>query len=135
MTRDKLIRTGIDIFKFLAVGLPAFIVAIPLNILLVKAGVWKPASYALVMLAQTTINFFLCRIFVFKPSESKPIYRQYLEFMGAVAVFRGVDWLLYTVLVSMTNINYILIQCCNVVIFSIAKFFFSKKAIEGPETT
>lgn len=133
MNKTKFIRTGIDLFKFLAVGLPSFLVAIPLNIVLVETcGLWKPASYAIVLVAQTTVNFFLCRRFVFKPSRHKPIHRQYLEFMGAVAVFRGMDWGLYSILVKTTDINYILIQCVNVVIFSIAKFFFSKKAIEGP---
>ena len=133
MNKAKVLRTGIDIFKFLAVGLPSFIIAIPLNILLVeKYGFWKPVSYAIVLVAQTTVNFFLCRRFVFKPSEHKPIRQQYLEFMGAVAVFRGMDWGVYSILVKTTDINYILIQCVNVVIFSIAKFFFSRKAIEGP---
>lgn len=132
MNKPQIIRTGIDIFKFLLVGLPAFIVAIPLNILLVeKLEIWKPVSYALVLVVQISMNFFLCRRFVFVPNKDKSIYKQYLEFISAVAIFRCMDWGLYSLLVKTTDIHYILIQLFNVVIFSIAKFFGSKKAIEG----
>lgn len=132
MNKFLIIRTGIDVFKFLIVGLPSFIVAIPLNILLVeKIGIWKPASYALVLVVQTSMNFLLCRRFVFKPCQHKSIYKQYLGFISAVAIFRYLDWGLYSILVKTTNINYILIQLFNVVIFSVAKYFGSKKAIEG----
>ena len=51
--------------------------------------------------------------------------------MAAVAVFRGMDWACYSVVVRATDLNYILVQCMNVVIFSLCKFFFSKRAIEG----
>jgi len=131
----SLLTLSTDILKFLLVGLPSFLIAIPLNILLVEqCGLWKPVSYAIVLIAQTSVNFFLCRRYVFTPSRHKSILQQYLEFMSAVAVFRGMDWGLYSVLVKTTTIHYIIIQCCNVIIFSIAKFFFSKRAIEGTPT-
>ena len=81
----KLLRLGTEVFKFLIVGLPAFIVAIPLNWFLVeKLAWWKPLAYAFVLVAQTTVNFFLCRRFVFLPSKEKSIGKQYREFMAAV---------------------------------------------------
>ena len=133
MKKECVIKTGIEAFKFLAVGLPSFALAIPLNWLLVeKCGMMKTIAYALVLLAQVSVNFFLCRWLVFTPSTRKPIARQYAEFMAAVGVFRGVDWVAYSVLVAaFPNIHYIIFQIANVIVFSLAKFMFCKKAIEG----
>lgn len=120
--------------KFLIVGLPAFVVAVPLNFFLVEQlEIGKTVSYAFVMAVQVTVNFFMCRLFVFQPSRVKSIWRQFLEFTATIALFRVCDWALYSVLVKTTDINYIVIQCCNVVVFSFAKFFFGKKAIEGSQ--
>jgi|LSQX01.3.fsa_nt_gb putative flippase GtrA len=125
-------RICLQAFKFLLVGLPAFVVAIPLNAFLVEHCCWaKPLAYALTLFLQVTVNFFFCRWFVFTPDVEKPIWRQYIEFLGVVAVFRSLDWLSYSIIVSSFNIHYIIVQCANVVIFSLAKFFLSKRAIEG----
>lgn len=141
----KLLRLIREAFLFLAVGLPAFAVSIPLNWALVEhLHLWKPLSYAFVLAAQVSINFLLCRRFVFKPSATKGIGRQYAEFMGAVSIFRGCDLLLYSLLTGWIDARhpaftedypqyYIAIQILNVVIFSLAKFIFCKKAIEGTQ--
>ncbi|MGI5867976.1 MAG: GtrA family protein [Kiritimatiellia bacterium] len=142
-TQTKLLRLLREAFLFLVVGVPAFIVAIPLNWALVEhLHVWKPLSYAFVLVIQVSINFFLCRRFVFTPSATKSIGRQYAEFMGSVSIFRGGDFLLYSILTSWIDARhpafteaypqyYITIQILNVIVFSLAKFIFCKKAIEG----
>lgn len=129
------------LFLFLAVGLPAFAVAFPLNFLLVdKAGWPKWLAYAVVLIVQVNINFPLCRKFVFDPDPGKSVWKQYGEFMAAVAVFRGFDWLVYTFCVEALRFPlvifgkdcyYLAYQLANVVVFSLAKFFFCKRAIEG----
>lgn len=134
-------KIGIEIFKFLAVGLPAFAVAFPLNYLLVQhAGLPKWVAYAIVLLVQVHINFPLCRRYVFEPSQTKSIGQQYLEFMSAIVVFRGIDWLVYTtcaealsfqLIVFGKDIYYLVYQLVNVILFSLAKFAFCKRAIEG----
>ncbi len=129
------------LFLFLAVGLPAFLVAFPLNFLLVdRCGLHKALAYAIVLIVQVNINFPLCRRFVFEPAPDKTIWRQYVEFMGAVAVFRGLDWLFYTFCVEALRFPLVIVgrdcyylayQLANVIIFSLAKFVFCKRAIEG----
>ncbi len=126
---------------FLAVGLPAFLIAFPLNFLLVDScGLPKPLAYAIVLIVQVNINFPLCRRFVFEPAPEKSVGRQYAEFMGAVAVFRGLDWLFYTfcveafrfpLVIAGRDCYYLAYQLVNVVIFSLAKFIFCRRAIEG----
>ncbi len=129
---SPLFRIAKQAFLFLLVGLPSFAVAIPFNALLVeKAGSPKWLAYALTLYLQVTVNFFFCRRFVFAPSQTKSIRRQYIEFLSVVAVFRGMDWVVYTTVVSTTQVHYVIVQCVNVVIFSLAKFFLSKRAIEG----
>lgn len=129
------------LFLFLAVGLPAFLIAFPLNFLLVdRCGLPKALAYAIVLIVQVNINFPLCRRFVFEPAPGKTVWRQYVEFMGAVAVFRGLDWLFYTfcvealrfpLVIAGRDCYYLAYQLVNVVIFSLAKFVFCRRAIEG----
>lgn len=141
-TKSKLLKKlGKELFLFLAVGLPAFAIAFPLNYVFVElCGLHKAIAYAIVLFVQVNINFPLCRKFVFTPSQQKPLYKQYLEFMASVAFFRFFDWLFYTfcvealefeIIVFGKNCYYLIYQLLNVIIFSIAKFLFCKRAIEG----
>lgn len=141
-TKSKLLmKLGKELFLFLAVGLPAFAIAFPLNFVFVEfLDLHKAIAYAIVLFVQVNINFPLCRKFVFTPSQQKPLYKQYLEFMASVAFFRFFDWLFYTfcveaiefdIIIFGKNCYYLIYQLLNVIIFSIAKFLFCKRAIEG----
>jgi putative flippase GtrA len=122
------------LFKFLAIGIPAFLIAIPLNYFLVEKLLWpKPAAYALVLLVQVTINFFACILFVFKRDESKSLRSQFVMFMSGILTARVLDWGIYTLL-TWLGMNITLAQFLNVVVFSITKFTFARKAIEGDAT-
>ena len=132
LIKTKLFQFGLQAFKFVAVGLPMFGASVLINIFMVETLHWpKWLSYAIALYVQVTVNFFLCRWLVFSPSKTKSIWEQYIGFLSVVAVFRVLDWGTYTVLVSTTQIHYIIIQCANVVVFSLAKFYFSKRTIEG----
>jgi len=132
LTQTKLFLLAMQILKFVVFGLPMFAASIGINIFMVETLHWpKWLSYAIALYVQVTVNFFICRWFIFSPSKTKSIWRQYVGFMSVVAVFRLLDWATYTVLVSTTQIHYIVIQCANVVVFSLAKFYFSKRTIEG----
>lgn len=121
----------IQIGKFLLAGLPAFLVAIPLNWVLVDlADIPKPLAYAFVLAVQITINFFMLRRYVFDTDRSVTMWSQFVKFFIGIAVFRLLDWALYTILVTATGVHYLIIQAGNVAIFSVAKFLFSKKVIE-----
>ena len=131
------------LFLFLAVGLPAFLVAFPLNFLLVdRCGLHKAIAYAIVLVVQVNINFPLCRWLVFEPAAMKSVWRQYAEFMAAVAVFRSLDWLFYALCVEALRFPlviagrdcyYLCYQLLNVIVFSLAKFVFCRRAIEGKQ--
>jgi putative flippase GtrA len=125
-------HTYIKLLKFLAIGIPAFLVAIPLNYLLVEKLFWhKSAAYALVLVVQVTINFFACILFVFKRDTNRSIASQFAVFMSGILAARMLDWALYSFLVRVTPIHYLLIQFFNVMVFSLAKFAFARRAIEG----
>jgi putative flippase GtrA len=126
--------TLIKLLRFLAVGIPAFLIAIPLNYFLVEKLFWpKSAAYALVLVVQVTINFFACIFFVFKRDESKSIKSQFAIFMTGILAARMLDWALYSILVKTTPIHYLVIQFTNVILFSLAKFTFARRTIEGKE--
>ncbi len=115
--------------KFLAVGLPAFVLAVPLNYLLVEHAGWgKGISYALVLVFQVTTNFFLCRWLVFPPSGRR-WYRDFAWFVSGILTIRCLDWGVYWVLVNVFGFYYLLVQLGNVMIFSVIKFLFSEKVL------
>ena len=131
------------LFLFLLSGLPGFALAFPLNFLLVDAcGMSKGLAYAVVLVAQVHLGYFLSRVIAFTPSATKSRWRQYAEFMGSVAAFRGLYWLVYAfcvetlrfpLVIAGRDCYYLVYQLANVVVFSCAKFFFCRRAIEGTQ--
>lgn len=127
-----MIRDGRKLTKFLAAGVPAVLLAIPLNYALVSIFHWDAAlAYALVLVFQVTVNFFMCSWFVFESTGGKSRIMQFWLFFSGIIMFRVVDWVVYTVLVKYFGFNFIVIQVMNVVAFALLKFKFSKKVMEG----
>lgn len=123
------------VFRFILFGIPAFLIAIPLNWFLVETLLWpKPAAYALVLVVQVVINFFICIHFVFDRDPNKKLANQFIIFMTGILIARVLDWGLYSILVQTTPIHYIAIQFFNVIVFSLAKFSFARRTIEGKGT-
>ena len=117
-----------SLFKFLAAGLPSFLLALPINYLLVDhLGVPKRLAYLLVLIFQVSLNYFMCRFFVFKTPGEKSSLAEYARFMGGILLFRILDWCVYVVLVDTIHVYYLLAQILNVVLFSVAKFLFAEK--------
>lgn len=122
---------GVKLVKFLLAGLPSFLVAAPINWFLVEQlGVNKGLSYACVLYMQVTINFFVCRFWVFDAAPDKSLGLQYFQFLTGIFFFRLMDWGLYYILVSLCGFFYLGVQVCNIVIFAFLKFHFSKQVIE-----
>lgn len=118
--------------KFLVAGLPAFLVALPLNLFLVENLAWpKTTAYATVLVVQVTINFFACTLWVFERDRRRKLLSQFALFMSGILLARALDWGLYSLLVKITPIHYVAIQVFNVILFSLAKFAFARRAIEG----
>lgn len=120
------------LIKFLLSGVPAFLVAVPLNILLVeKLHLYKPIAYALVLSVQITINFLLIRFFVFCTSKTS---RSWLEQFWGIGFgslsFRILEWAIYTLAVQVFGIYYVIVQCANVLIFLIPKFLYVRWVME-----
>ncbi len=121
----------VKLVKFVAVGLPSFLVAIPLNFLLVeKAGMPKAAAYALVMIFQVTINFFMCRYFVFERRTTSSLWKEFTVFFVGISMFRVLDWVVYNALVYGLGLYYIGVQILNVIMFAVFKFVFSEKVMQ-----
>lgn len=126
------IKFGLKLSRFLLVGIPAFTLSIFINWFLVKKAMWDEAfAYAIVLVIQVIINFFMCRWFVFLDKNSNPIWIQFGQFMSGILLLRFADWLVYTLLVSILGIYYLAVQIFNIFAFSILKFKYSQKVIEG----
>jgi exosortase/archaeosortase len=51
--------------------------------------------------------------------------------MSGILAARILDWGLYSILVKTTPIHYLIIQFTNVILFSLAKFAFARRTLEG----
>ena len=114
--------------KFLASGFPALVLALVLNgILVEKAKLPIAAAYAIVLVMQTTINFFLCRYWVFEGSGGRKIANSFILFATGILVIRFLDWMAYNFLVSRMGLYFLAAQGVNVVVFALVKFEFSRR--------
>jgi putative flippase GtrA len=125
------VRFGTKLGGFLAAGAPSFALAVPLNWLLVSHLHWnKAGAYGLVLVVQVTLNFFMCRWFVFKNRKQTPLWTQLVRFLSGIMLFRAADWALYTVLVSVLGFYFLAVQVANIVIFAVLKFEFARRVME-----
>ncbi len=121
----------VQLIKFGIAGLPAFLIAIPLNWFLVeKISLFKPVAYLIVLFFQVTVNFILLRLFVFNTETKQNILVTYLKFLWGISFFRLLDWGMYTLIVQKTEIHYLVVQVGNVILFSVAKFIYTKRIME-----
>jgi putative flippase GtrA len=117
---------------FLVAGLPSFALAIPINWFLVTQARWSEAvAYALVLVVQVTLNFFMCRWFVFTDRKVTPMWVQFGQFMSGILFFRLADWALYTLLVSAFGFYFLAVQIANIFIFAVLKFKYSQRIMKA----
>lgn len=129
-------KTARKFLTFALAGVPAFLVAIPGNYLLVSRLGWsKPLAYMVVVFAQTIVNFFLCRWFVFEAANQGPIVRQFLHFISGLGAFRLLDWAAYSVMVTYFGVPYLLAQMINLTVLFALKFRFSLTVFERRPAT
>jgi exosortase/archaeosortase len=55
--------------------------------------------------------------------------------MSGILAARILDWGLYSILVKTLPVHYLVIQFSNVILFSLAKFTFARRTIEGKALT
>lgn len=117
--------------RFLAAGLPAFLIALPLNVYLVTGLGWHQwVAYAIVLAVQVTINFFACTLFVFDRNKGRSLLAQFLEFFGIVASMRLLDWVAYVGWTGLLGMHFVAAQLVNVGLFALVKFLLAQRAIE-----
>ena len=131
MKKEYYTKQFIKLIKFLIAGLPAFIIAVPLNYLLVKKlNFYQPIAYAIVLIIQVTINFFMCRWIVFKERKKTSLWLQFIQFFSGIGLFRLLDWGIYVFAVEVLDIYFIAVQLFNICFFAIVKFKFSQIIME-----
>lgn len=114
-------------FKYMLSGVPAFLIAVLLNWILVE-HIKLPVllAYLLVLAVQVNINYLICHYVVFNKKE-RPNLRGIGQFSIFVLVFQGLTWLAYAVMVKWVGIYYLLAQLINIAFFSVFKFIWASK--------
>ena len=122
-----------SIAKFLFAGLPAFLLAVPLNWLLVEiVRLPHSVAYAVVLVLQVSFNYVMCRAFVFRVPGRRASLGEYGRFVPGILGFRVLDWGVYLLLVKGLGVYYLTAQVFNVVVFVAAKFLYSERILSGP---
>ena len=117
--------------KFLLAGGPTFLLAIPLNWVLVTHAGWpKPLAYALVLALQVTGNFFVCRHFVFDTTPEGNHWLRFSRFTQRILLLRFAEWIVYSVLTTKCGLPYLAVQVGNVLVFGVIKFKFLTPVFE-----
>ena len=118
-------------FLFLLVGIPSYIIALLLNLILVEhLNISIVISYIPVLFLQVIINFILNLKFVFKGNRSKNFYIKMKNFMLLILLVRLFDWVFFVILTQYFIVWYIFAQLINVAIFSFVKFLVSIRIFE-----
>jgi len=131
LCNSQLYQEGKKLLAFLFAGLPSFLLALPVNYILVEYFKWSEIlAYALVLLFQVIMNFFMCRLIVFKKYNDKPLLTQFWLFFSGILLFRIADWVIYAFLVQTLGFYYLGVQMTNIMLFSLLKFKFSERVIE-----
>ena len=112
--------------RFLVAGVPSFLIAIPLNYALVSYAQFpKSFAYALVLIFQVSVNFFMCRWLVFTDRNDRNLAIQFVLFISSILGFRVGDWALYSLAVHFLGVPFILMQLANIFFFAILKYWVS----------
>ena len=119
-----------DVLTFLRFGLsglPGFVLAIGLNILLVQFAHWpKPLAYLPVMWLQMTMGFVMCRWVVFSIAPGQGLVTAYFQFALSMALIRIADWIFYTTLVELAKIPFVGAQFLSSGLFIVIKFLSAR---------
>jgi putative flippase GtrA len=116
-------------------GLPGFLIAIAINVWVVERFHWpKPVAYVLVMWIQMSLGWLMCRTVVFRDGQNTSALGSYFQFALSMGIIRIADWLLYTTLVELVKVPYVLAQISTSAIFLFIKFL-SAKAIFRPSSS
>jgi len=91
-------------------------------------GLSEELSYAIALVCALIQNFLGMRYFVYGAS-SQPWATQFLQFAGATAGFRGLEYLSFLVVHNVMGVHYLIAVAANMVVFTIAKFLFYRVAI------
>jgi putative flippase GtrA len=120
--------------RFLLAGLPSALLALPLNMALVELAHWpKTSAYGVVLAFQVSLNYFFCRRFVFLRPRGSSEASAFSAFTFIVGFFRLLDWATYTLVVSRVDLWYGWVQLFNMAVFSVAKYFSCRFALDGPQ--
>lgn len=113
--------------QFGLAGLPAFLIAIPLNIFLVQYAHWpKPVAYVPVIWLQFTAGFLMNHYLVFKTAGKIPFWRAYFQFAASMGIIRIFDWSAYTAATVWAHVPFVLAQICCSGVFLVIKYLSAR---------
>lgn len=110
-------------------GMPGFVIAICLNYTLVDVfNLNIYGSYVIVLLFVSLINYFIVDNVVFnnRDKEHGPLKR-FSGFISVIFTSRFLEWILYSIIIYLTNIYYIIIQIFVSAAFIFIKYYALKK--------
>jgi putative flippase GtrA len=109
-------------------GIPGYLIAFLLNYGLNELFGWNVYfAYFIVSIVVTTLNFFIIDQIVFKGEKGKNLSDRIGGYLSVVYSSKLGEWMLYSLLVWISSIHYLIVQFIVSAIFVFYKYFFLKK--------
>lgn len=109
-------------------GLPGLALAFGLNILFVTFFNWNVyATYILVLAIVTSLNYFIIDEIVFRGDKSRNRQQRIAGYTLIVVFSRLSEWVVYTLLIWLLGIFFLLAQLLVSLLFLVVKYFSFKK--------
>lgn len=124
MVKDTL--TGVS--KMALWGVPGYILAFALNYSFNDILGWNVyLAYFLVSVIVTSLNFLIVDHFVFSGEKGRKLKDRILGYLSIVYSSKIGEWFLYSLLVWVSSIHYLIVQLIVSITFIFYKYFFLKK--------
>lgn len=111
-------------------GVPGYLLAFALNYAFNDILGWDVyLAYFLVSVIVTSLNFLIVDHFVFSGEKGRKLKDRILGYLSIVYTSKIGEWLLYSFLIWVSSIHYLIVQLIISITFVFYKYFFLKKAI------
>ena len=124
MVKDTL--TGVS--KMALWGVPGYVLAFALNYAFNDILGWNVyLAFFLVSVIVTSLNFLIVDHFVFSGEKGRKLKDRILGYLSIVYSSKIGEWILYSFLIWVTSLHYLIVQLIVSFTFIFYKYFFLKK--------
>ncbi len=115
--------------KFLFLGIASFVLTLVATAFFHEVIRFsEETAYLIAIIIAFICNFFGARFYVFE-SRSKPLLKQFVQFVGSSLFFRGAEYLAFILLHTVMGVYYLLATCIVMTVSFVCKYLFYRTRV------